>query len=273
MKPTENNFFFAGSFFLYRMTVFNSDLDNTLIFSCKHDIGNDKINVELYEGREISFTTETTRKLLEEIKEKILFVPTTTRSMEQYRRINLGIGNIEYALVCNGGILLHDNKINEKWYEESLKLIEPSKYEMQKGYGILLQEPLRKFELRYISDLFIFTKCNESVKVVENLKSKLDSNYVNVYSNGEKVYIIPKRLDKGTAVKRFKKFVGADFTITAGDSEFDIPMLAAADRGIVPKDFIKKYYGKENLKPENIIEQSDNGKCFSEFVLENILAT
>lgn len=254
------------------MIVFNSDLDNTLIFSYKHDIGPDKINVELYEGREISFTTRTTQKLLENINKKILFVPTTTRSIEQYRRINFGIEPIRYALVCNGGILLHNNMIDEKWYEESLKLIEPSKNEMQKGYSLLLQEPLRKFELRYISNLFIFTKCNESLKVVENLKSKLDADYVNVYNNGEKVYIIPKNLDKGTAAKRLKKIVDADFLVAAGDSEFDIPMLSAADKGFVPKDFIKQYCEKENLKLQSIIEQADNRKCFSDFVLENVNA-
>jgi len=40
------------------MVVFNTDLDNTMIFSYKHDIGPEKRNVEIYEGREISFITQ-----------------------------------------------------------------------------------------------------------------------------------------------------------------------------------------------------------------------
>lgn len=39
-----------------------------------------------------------------------MILPTTTRSIEQYKRINLGVGMDRYALVCNGGILL-DNKL------------------------------------------------------------------------------------------------------------------------------------------------------------------
>lgn len=37
--------------------AFISDLDNTLIYSYKKNIGGDTINVEVYEGREISFMT------------------------------------------------------------------------------------------------------------------------------------------------------------------------------------------------------------------------
>ena len=42
------------------MIAFHTDLDNTLIYSYKHDIGPQKRNVELYQGREISYITEET---------------------------------------------------------------------------------------------------------------------------------------------------------------------------------------------------------------------
>ena len=41
--------------------VFFSDLDNTLIYSYKHDIGNDKESVEIYNGRKVSFRSEERR--------------------------------------------------------------------------------------------------------------------------------------------------------------------------------------------------------------------
>lgn len=85
------------------MTVLHVDLDNTLIYSYKHDIGNDRINVETYQDREVSFLTGTTYENLKKLKEKLLIVPTSTRSIEQYRRIDLRIGSLPYALVCNGG--------------------------------------------------------------------------------------------------------------------------------------------------------------------------
>ena len=42
------------------MIAFFSDLDNTLIFSYKHDIGKEKRCVEIYQGREVSYITERT---------------------------------------------------------------------------------------------------------------------------------------------------------------------------------------------------------------------
>ena len=42
------------------MILFFCDLDNTLIYSYKHEIGSKKRCVELYQGREISFMTEQT---------------------------------------------------------------------------------------------------------------------------------------------------------------------------------------------------------------------
>ena len=39
------------------MDIFASDLDNTLIYSYKHDIGADKVLAERYEGRDVSYMT------------------------------------------------------------------------------------------------------------------------------------------------------------------------------------------------------------------------
>ena len=88
------------------MQIVHTDLDNTLIYSYKHEIGGPKTCVEIYQGREISFMTETSHRLLGQLCSKpgVLVVPTTTRTLEQYQRINLGIGVPEYALVCNGCI-------------------------------------------------------------------------------------------------------------------------------------------------------------------------
>ena len=54
------------------MVVFCTDLDNTIIYSYKHDIGDRKRNVELYQGREISFITDKTYDLLRVIKNNII---------------------------------------------------------------------------------------------------------------------------------------------------------------------------------------------------------
>ncbi|MBQ9140495.1 MAG: sucrose-6-phosphate hydrolase, partial [Lachnospiraceae bacterium] len=105
------------------MVVFNVDMDNTLIYSYKHDIGESKRCAEIYQGREISFMTDKTSKLLRELARKVLIVPTTTRTRQQYERIDLGLGKIPYALVCNGGVLIKDGVEVEDWYAGSKALI------------------------------------------------------------------------------------------------------------------------------------------------------
>lgn len=249
------------------MTVFFTDLDNTIIYSYKRDIGENKRCVELYQGREVSFITDKTYELLNKVKDKVLIVPTTTRTIEQYERINLGIGTYSYALTCNGGILLKDGIRDEEWYSESLKLIKDCREEVEKAIEILDKEERRYFELRYIENLFVFTKCHEPLEVVEMLKAKLDSNRLRVFSNGDKVYVVPKVLSKGNAIKRLKKIIKPDYTIAAGDSEFDITMVTEADAGLVPAGFREKY----NTFGTNILEMKEDG-IFSEQLLNKIMS-
>ena len=193
------------------MIAFHTDLDNTLIYSYKHDIGPRKRNVELYQGREISYITEETYHLLQLVKNEMLIVPTTTRTLEQYQRIDLGIGPFPYALVCNGGVLLVNGVPDEAWYQDSLHLVSDSREEMNLAMELLEREPRRKFELRYIEKLFIFTKCNDPETVVNDLKTSLDTKYVDVFSNGEKVYVVPQTLNKGTAVDRLREKLKPEF--------------------------------------------------------------
>ena len=80
------------------MAVFFTDLDNTLIYSYRHEIGREKICVELYQGREVSFITKRTWELLQQVKKQVLIIPVTTRTQEQYHRIDLKIGTPEYEI-------------------------------------------------------------------------------------------------------------------------------------------------------------------------------
>lgn len=218
------------------MNIFCSDLDNTIIYSYKHNIGEQKRCVEIYQGREISFITSTQYDLLQRLKDEIMIVPTTTRTIEQYDRIDLGIGDFRYALTCNGGVLLENGKENENWYQESLRMVDVSSKVMKRALSLLEEEKRRVFELRYIKDLFIFTKCEEPEQVVEELKGKLDCTLVDVFNNGIKVYVVPKKLNKGNAVRRLKEYLGADEIIAAGDSEFDVSMLKTCSFGLAPAD-------------------------------------
>lgn len=256
------------------MIIFFSDLDKTLIYSYKHDIGNKKVLVELYEGREISYVTEKSANMMKKLfgtkkiakENDILFVPTTTRTVQQYNRIKLPIEQQSYALTCNGGVLLVDGKEDKKWYKESLDMIQYASDEMKKGIEYLEKDTNRTLEVRNIKDLFVFTKSSKPDTTIKELKKILDNEKVDVFSNGVKVYIVPSKLTKGNAVKRFtekiKKQVTSVTIFSAGDSKFDIPMLEEADVAVAPKELEKE------LCEKNIGIKPDKYKVFSEYVLD-----
>lgn len=250
--------------------VFNTDLDNTIIYSYKHDIGNDKINVELYEGREISFITEKTKQLLNKVNEKILLVPTTTRTVEQYKRIDLGIGVPKYVLTCNGGVLLRNGERDEEWYKESLELVKDCDKESRKAIEFLEKDENRTFDVRFIENLFVYTKSSEPKKMSEFLRKNLNTELVDVFNNGVKVYVVPKKLSKGMAIKRFRKLFDDALCIAAGDSEFDISMLNEADLAIAPIK-IKAICDKIQTELKDNVVIADDKTIFSEKVLEFVL--
>lgn len=249
------------------MILFNTDLDNTLIYSYKNDIGNDKRNVEIYQGREISFISDTAFELLKILKEKVLIIPTTTRTEQQYKRINLGVGEFRYALVCNGGVLLVDGEKDKTWYNESIELVKESREDIRKAFDFLEKDKRRYFELRYIENLFLFTKCIHPETVINDLKKVISFNSADIFNNNDKVYVVPKALSKGNAVKRIKKRIHTDYVIAAGDSEFDISMVAEADKGIVPNGFKAAYQINAD------IEEMTGEKLFSDELLSVCLKT
>ena len=248
------------------MKAFSTDLDNTMIFSYKHDIGEDKICAEIYEGREISFMTPKTLKYLQQVQEKILVVPITTRTREQYERINLGVKPFPYALVCNGGILLENGEECQEWYEESLALIEKAKEQLKLGEEILAKDPNLILDVRNIRQLFLYTKSQEPELTMACLEKELDLSLVEVLNNGQKVYVVPKSMNKGLALKRLQKREGFTYTISAGDSLFDVPMLEQADFSIAPKQLADTW---EDLDCSRVMEQKG---IFSEYVLEQVIS-
>ncbi len=227
------------------MIVFNCDLDNTLIYSYKHDLGEPGQCVEYYQGKELSFMTDRAMEQLEAVNRKVLLVPTTTRSIEQYNRIHLGSIVPDYALVCNGGVLLYKGAADAQWYQESRELVRPAVDAIARAITFLETDPDREFEIRHIEELFLFTKSRAPEKTVRCLREKLDPEWVDVFSNGTKVYVLPKSLTKGHAVLRLKKRLAAEIVIAAGDSEFDIPMLETADYGFCPEGLIT---GAEHIR-------------------------
>lgn len=246
------------------MKAFVSDLDNTIIFSYKKDIGKDKVLVEKKLEKELSFMSSYSHNRLEILDRDYNFIPLTTRSLEQYRRINFfKKQKIKIALIANGGILLENDKIVDNWYEESLSLVKESLEELKKAREILAKRDEIFFEIKLVDGLFIFTKSNKTEITLESLKEGLDLSLVDINNHKEKIYVFPKNINKGKSLERLRNFYKFTKIVVAGDSEMDIPMLERGDISIFPTKLEKNI--KKNK--ENYAIDTEN-RLFSDEVVD-----
>jgi len=185
------------------MDLFASDLDNTLIYSYKRDIGTDTVCAEVYEGRQVSFMTKQSRELLEKVNQTMHFVPVTTRSVQQYERIRFGdTWSPHLALAANGGVLLRDGVSDPDWYRASCDLIAPAEPALQQAEDVLEHDPNRTLDVRRVDGLFVFTKSADVPHTLARLRDALDLTHVELFENGVKVYVVPRVLNKGTGGRR-----------------------------------------------------------------------
>ena len=94
--------------------LFASDLDNTLLFSHRHRQPEDRC-VERLNGAEQGFFTRETPDLLPQVVQRVHLLPITTRSIEQYQRIQC---RTHGAQDCRRQrrVLLRDGQVDRAWY-------------------------------------------------------------------------------------------------------------------------------------------------------------
>lgn len=248
------------------MDLFVSDLDNTLIYSYKRDIGADRVCAEVYEGRQVSFMTRKSRVLLNQINRTMHFVPVTTRSVQQYARIRFGDAwSPHLALAANGGVLLRDGVSDPDWYKASRDLIAPAQPALRQAETVLEDDPDRTLDVRRVDGLFVFTKSADVPRTLSRLRDALDLTHVELFQNGVKVYVVPRVLDKGTGVRRLREYFPQARVFAAGDSRFDLPLLAAADTAFCPEGL--DYAG---FPGQTVVTVSQKAGVFSDVVLEHL---
>lgn len=233
-----------------------SDLDGTLIFSAKRKQVGD-IVIERKDGAEISCVTARQAELFPRLDNVI---PVTTRSIEQYRRIEFAKYGFapKYALCDNGGTLLVNGGLDAEWTEWSSGIFAECEDELSRFRELLERDERRSFEVRLVDRLFLFTK---SAKPPETLEYLGSGERCESFFTGEKVYVVPKKLNKGAAVKRLSRRLGLAEFAAAGDSLMDLPMLNAAHVAV----FTENIPESEVAAREKIIRPREG---FSEFVTE-----
>ena len=221
------------------MSIFFTDLDNTLIYSHHRGISKPRIVVEHLNGREQSFMTQFTYDFLCSAN-WLTIVPVSTRTEHQYRRIECTEKlRYKYAIVCNGGKLLIDDKEDEEWSLQSDILVSESYDSLEQATEFLSH--LIPGEVVHRPEKYMrYAKCNDPESVYEELRNIIDLNKVNVQRDGRKVYIFANGISKGKAIERFKQKKEFKNIIAAGDNLMDVSMLNKADYAFVHKNIANK---------------------------------
>lgn len=213
--------------------LFASDLDNTILFSYKHKGDTDRC-VEILDGREQGFCTVRSLEMLAQVNAGALFVPVTTRSVDQYRRIAWPSAcRPRYAAASNGGVLLDNGVEDPEWYSRTLELIAPWRGELSDLQNRLPEAPMLR-RSRIVDGLYLFAVCDDEQSAQAGGGFFAGRTSLEIAVSGRKVYFFPPPLNKGTAVSRLRDRFRPETVICAGDSSIDVPMLRIADIALLP---------------------------------------
>ena len=217
--------------------VFATDLDRTIIFSKrfldKYKPDSSYHVSETKDGNIISYISDTVSKNLAELNNSIDILPVTSRSIEEYKRVDLGF-KPRYAIVTSGGTILENGKKLES-YEQYIK----DKLDTKLLKDVAMDLNCMYFASRdskLIDGKYVFTK-TDNPKECEDEIIELSDKYkdVSFHIQGKKIYAIPNIFSKAVALRWLQHRNGYDKIVAMGDSELDINMLYISDYAVVPK--------------------------------------
>ncbi|WP_461296585.1 HAD family hydrolase [Streptomyces harbinensis] len=225
-----------------------SDLDRTLIYSAAAlalrlpDAKAPRLLcVEVHEGKPQSFLTETAAGILAGLagSPHAVFVPTTTRTRKQYRRINLPGPPARYAICANGGHLLVDGETDRDWHASVRRTLAAECAPMAEIQDHLRRtaDPRWLLKVRDAEDLFTYLVVERALLPdtwTKELADWAEPRGWTVSLQGRKLYAVPRPLTKSAAVAEIARRTGAGTVLAAGDSLLDADLLLAADRGWRP---------------------------------------
>lgn len=223
------------------MILYASDLDRTLIFSGRFlkefPTNVEYTPVETKGERIISYMANSVIEKLKQLNsnDNITFVPVTTRSLEEYNRISLGF-TPKYAIVANGGIILHNGEPISEWDEYIARSI--NKLEAM-DIMIDIEDEITAvdYNVKFIDNCYLFFKINDGCEeLFDQEVLYLMAKYPNweFTRQRQKGYAIHKAFSKQVALRWLWRKFDEPYIVASGDSELDLPMLTLANRAIIP---------------------------------------
>lgn len=222
------------------------DLDRTLIYSANSmnlqgpDCDAPSLVVsEVYGGVPLSFMTRAAESLLRELVDQAIFVPVTTRTMQQFHRVQLPGRGKGYAVTTNGAVLMHDGEPDTEWTDHIRSTVEancaplPEVLDHLTGPG-KAEAILR---VRTAEDVFAYSIVNReelSAHYLEQLTEWCEERGWSTSLQGRKLYCVPSPVTKESAVAEIRRRRPVDVLVAAGDSKLDAGILELADQAIRP---------------------------------------
>lgn len=222
-----------------------SDLDRTLFFSLNalyldgEDADAPALRVaEIHEGRPIAYITVAAHEQLGSLAAAHHFVPVTTRTSAQYRRMLIPGPLPRYAITGNGGTILHDGAVDRDWaakIDATLAASAPLEQiadELRREEFATWMLRLRDAEKRFLYAMV--DRAAITVEVLERLTAWCSERGWTVSLQGRKLYCVPDGITKHDAMVEVATRLGGGPTLAAGDSLLDQGMLMTANRSLRP---------------------------------------
>ncbi|WLR52716.1 HAD family hydrolase [Bacillus tianshenii] len=255
------------------MDAFASDLDRTLIYSYRflnEEIA--AVPIERFEGRVISYITESALNMLTMLSEQMHVIPVTTRTEAQFRRIAIFQEHIkpQYAVTSNGGKILVNGKLDESWEKQIALEMDRLTLSVSEAFAHLQQYNNEKWlkTLKIADELFIYCVLHEDYFPAEQLEvfvNDFESSGWVVNQQGRKVYFLPKCIGKEKALRYINEQYGIRTKYAAGDAMLDRNMLHEAEYGFCP------LHGEIAARAEQLYEvTAREGMHAAEDIIESI---
>jgi len=245
------------------LIYFFSDLDNTLVYSHRFPLTGERVAAEYLNGRVQSYMTKKSFDFLSG-RDGLRLIPTTTRTREQYSRLSETFMKFgcRYALVCNGGILLDNNKADPRWIAGTRMIAENEIPDLREAEN-LIRRDFPGHTIHTADGIMLYVRTEEPALTASRLSEALDGTKLNIYYDSRKVYCIPSSINKGAALRRFAAREGISWSVAAGDSIPDVPMLEAADLALLPGGLSERI-----VNPQKRI--CAGPQCFSDFICDEL---
>jgi len=259
------------------MKMFASDLDRTLIYSqraleaLQTPLTEKMMPVERREEKEVSFMTKESFFLLQEIAKKCLFVPVTTRTYEQYKRVFIFEKEIPvaYNVTNNGSHIYYQGELITEWKTRVLSRLEEECIQKER-----LLKQLEKFDikgtLKIADHLFFYYILHQPLLGEEKhrLIEMAEAVGWKVSLQGKKLYFMPVPICKGEAIQYIQKREGITTVFGAGDSTLDEPFLAVCDSFLIPRHGELALHWKSGTSHDDVTK--NNGAYAGEEIIQHV---